>query len=205
MNYKNQLILTGEINDVGDAIMVNVPNSYRRGIELAADVLIAKPLHWEGNLTLSTNKIRNFTEYVDNANAWYDDQEPLQISVNLGETDISFSPDITGASNLNIIPFKRASINLMSKYAGRQYIDNTSSRDRSLDPYFVNDLFMSYTFHSKNFEEIRIKLAVNNLLNEKYETDAWVWRYYLGDRYYEQDGYFPQAGTTILAGISVRL
>ena len=205
MNYKDQLVLTGEINDVGGAIMVNVPNSYHRGIELSMEIILTKFLNWSGNLTLSRNKIKHFTEYVDNANAWFDEEQPLQVSKYLGKTDISFSPEITGASVLSIEPVKKLRISLSGKYVGRQYIDNTSSHDRSLDPYFVNNLFLNYSMKFKSIKEIKFRLLVNNVFNKKYETNAWVWRYYLGNEYYEMDGYFPQAGINIQAGLSLRL
>ncbi len=205
MKYKNQLVLTGEINDVGDAIMVNVPNSYRRGIEATGSFKISSYINWNGNITLSTNKIREFAAYVDNWNYWDDpENQLLQYSENLGETDISFSPGLIAGSQINFMPSHGLSISLMSKYVGKQYIDNTSSEDRSLSPYFVNDLFINYKIGMNFIGEMIFKLAVNNILNEKYETNAWVYRYYFDQVHYSLDGYFPQAGTNVMAGITVK-
>ncbi len=205
MKYKNQLVLTGEINDVGDAIMVNVPNSYRRGIEATGSFKISRFLNWNGNITLSTNKIDDFVAYVDNWNYWDDpENQPLQNSENLGKTDISFSPGIVSGSLINFMPSHGLSISLMSKYVGKQYIDNTSSDERSLSPYFVNDLYVNYKIQLEFFGEINLKLVINNILNEEHETNAWVYRYYYDQVHYTMDGYFPQAGTNLMAGISVK-
>jgi iron complex outermembrane receptor protein len=93
-------------------------------------------------------------------------------------------------------------ISLLSKYVGKQFIDNTSSDRRMLDPYFVNNLQLQYTLHPKFMEEIGINLMLNNFLNEKYETNAWIYRYYTGGTEYKMDGYFPQAGIHFMAGIT---
>lgn len=205
MKYKNQLVLTGEINDVGDAIMVNVPNSYRRGIEATGSFKISRFVNWNGNITLSTNKINDFVAYVDNWNYWDDpENQPLQNSENLGKTDISFSPGIVSGSLINFMPSHGLSISLMSKYVGKQYIDNTSSDERSLSPYFVNDLYVNYKIQLEFFGEINLRLMINNILNEEHETNAWVYRYYYDQVHYTMDGYFPQAGTNLMAGISVK-
>ena len=205
MSYRNQLVLTGEINDVGDAIMVNVPHSYRRGIEVSGTCKISKFLNWYGNVTFSTNKIKDFTEYVDNWNYWDDiENQPLQYSNPLGKTDISFSPGLVTANIFNFMPIQGLSISLLSKYVSKQYIDNTSSDERSLSPYFVNDLYVNYKIHPAFIGEINLKLMINNILNEAYETNAWVYRYYYNNMHYTMDGYFPQAGTNLMAGISVK-
>lgn len=198
MDYKDQLVMTGEISDVGAAIMTNVPGSYRAGIELIAGVQLFDKLKWDVNATYSQNKIKNFTEYVDN---W---DEGGQVKKDLGETDLAFSPDIIAGSRLAFKPVKGLDINLISKYVGRQYIDNTSNTDRSLDPYFVNNLVINYHFKTKYIKEVGIHFMVNNIFNEEYETFAWVYRYYLGGEYWNMDGYFPQAGTNFLGGITLK-
>lgn len=198
MDYKDQLVLTGEINNVGEAIMTNAKDSYRAGVELIAGARIRSNLTWDINLTLSRNKIKDFTTYVDN---W---DEGGQISKNLGTTDISFSPGVITGSHIRYEPVRNLKISLMSKYVGKQYIDNTSSEKRKLDPYFVNNLLVDYTFSLDWFEEVNLSLKVNNMLDEKYETNAWVYRYYYQDEYYKMTGYFPQAGRNYLLGLTVR-
>ena len=195
MSYKDQLVLTGQINDVGAPIMVNVDKSFRTGIELQAGIQIAKSLVWNGNTTFSLNKIKNFTEYVDN---WDTGGQEV---FDLGTTDLAFSPNITGNSQFIYSPGDRFSFSFASLYVSRQYIDNTSSEDRILDAYFVNNLKADYRFTTSLFEEITLHLMVNNLFNEKYESNAWVYSYIYGNQRYKMDGYFPQAGTHFMFGV----
>ncbi len=202
MNYKNQLILTGEINDVGTAIVTNTPHSYRRGIELAVATKLFSFVNWNANLTLSENKINNFTEYVDNWNYWDDPKNnPLQIIHNLGQTNISFSPAIIASNLLTFKITKHIKLDLISKYVGRQYIDNTSSIERSLDPYFINDVFIRTEFSTKYIKRINLSIKINNILNEKYETNAWVYSYYYNNERKEMSGYFPQATRNFLVNL----
>ncbi len=198
MDYRDQLIMTGEINDVGTPIMVNVPHSYRRGIELVWGFKPDDKIQWDANLTLSQNKILNYVDHVDDWDTW-----PQQVVDTLGTTDISFSPSVIGSSLLQLNLTKNLSVVWIAKYVGRQYIDNTSNIERSLDPYFVNDLNIQWTIKKQNLPEINLVLKVNNLLNEKYETFAWVYRYYYGGEEYVMDGYFPQAPRNYL--LSLRL
>ena len=204
MDYKNQLVLTGEINNVGEAIMVNVPSSYRAGAELSAAVeLFRKKLLWNITGTFSRNKIRDFTHYTDLYDA---DWNYLgQQSENLGTTDLSFSPNITAASALTWKPLTGLSVTLNSRYVGRQYIDNTSTVERSLHGYFTNGINAHYTLNPGIFDEIGFTLAVNNLFSVKYESNAWVYPYYLGGVYQEANGYFPQALVNVLFGITVKI
>jgi iron complex outermembrane recepter protein len=198
MNYNNQLVFTGEINDVGAPIMVNVADSYRAGAELQSGVIITRNLQWQGNATFSRNKIENFTEFVDNWDTW--GQEVFY----LGTTDIAFSPNIIANSQLLFEPARNLRLEFISSYVGKQYIDNTSSADRSLDAYFVNNLRAGYTFRSNSFNEIVFRVAVNNLFNEMYESNAWVYSYILGGERYKMDGYYPQAGRHFMLGIDFK-
>ncbi|MCF8232440.1 MAG: TonB-dependent receptor [Bacteroidales bacterium] len=198
MDYQDQLIITGEINNVGEEIMTNVEDSYRAGIELMAGARILPELTWDVNMTFSRNKIKDFTTYVDN---W---DEGGQIKKELGTTDISFSPEIIGGSQISYEPLRNFKISLMSKYVGKQYIDNTSSEKRKLDPYFINHLLIDYSFSIGWFEEANISLKANNLFDEKYETNAWVYRYYYQEEYYKMTGYFPQAGRNYLLGLTLK-
>ena len=205
MDYVNQLILTGEINDVGAPIVTNAPKSFRRGIELIFAAKFLRHVNWNANLTLSQNKIENFTEYVDNWDYWEDpDNNPLQITNNLGETDIAFSPSIIASNTLTFKITKFLNIDLVSKYVGRQYIDNTSSIDRSIDPYFVNNLTLRTNFSVSKIRNIEFSVKINNILNEEYETYAWVYSYYYGGKRYAMDGYFPQAGTNFIANLTIK-
>lgn len=205
MDYNNQLVLTGEVNDVGAAIMTNIKDSYRRGIELIFGLVPAGKIRWDLNMTLSQNKIRNYTSYVDNWDYWSDpENEPYQLVDELGETDLSFSPSFTGGSIICYSPINGLKISLLSKYVGKQFIDNTSSDQRALDPYFVNDLHLQFVLKPSFMKEIGINLMLNNFLNERYESNAWIYRYYEEGAENKLDGYFPQAGIHFMAGLSLK-
>ena len=198
MNYKDQLVLTGEINDVGGVIMLNVDKSYRAGLELQTGWKISRNLQWNANATFSKNKIKDFIEYVDD---WDTGRQQV---FELGTTDLAFSPSFIGNSQILFTPAKNFSISLISNYVGKQYIDNTSNNNRVLDAYFLNNLKVDYNIKTGFFDEIVLHCMVNNLFNEKYESNAWVYSYYLGGERYKQDGYFTQAGTNFLVGIDFK-
>lgn len=198
MEYKNQLVLTGEINNVGAAIMDNVPDSYRAGIELVAGIYPLDKVRWDLNLTLSRNRIRELTDYVDD---W--DTGTKRIT-GLRDTDLSFSPSLVGGSRLVYEPVKGLSIAMLTKYVGEQYIDNTSSDDRILDRYILNDLQLQYILNPSFIKEIGFSLMLNNILNHEYESNAWVYRYIYGGSEYKMDGYFPQAGFNFMAGVALK-
>ena len=197
MHYNNQLILTGQINNVGSPIMTNVDKSYREGIELMAGVKFLKKFNWNVNTTISRNKISNFTEYVED---W--DNGGLRSNA-IGKTDLAFSPQLTASSILSFKPYNQFEISLLSNYVGKQYIDNTANNDRKLKAYFVNNLKIDYTLKQKLFKEVKFNLLVNNIFNELYESNAWVYSYFYNGERNKMDGYFPQAGTNFLFSLSV--
>ncbi len=197
MDYKDQLILTGKINNVGAPVMTNVPRSYRAGIESAALLKVGKNIEFEGNIALSRNKIIDFTEYIDDWDTW------SQVSRYLGETDISFSPSVVSGAVISYLAPKNLKVSLTSKYVGRQYIDNTSSAERSLNPWHFNNLNICYIINEFPFNEIEFKLSVINLFNVQYESNAWVYRYIYGGEEYAMEGYFPQAGRHFMAGVRI--
>ena len=168
MKYRDQLIPTGKINDVGAYTRINIPDSYRAGIELQGSVTLAKWLAFSANLALSRNKVQNFTEYYDD----YDNGG--QKSVYRGSTDIAFSPSVTGGAGISIEPFENARIALLSKYVSRQYLDNTSMKSRSLDPYYVQDARVSYSLPNRLFKSTDLILQVNNVFNKKYEANGYT-------------------------------
>lgn len=198
MSYKNQLVQTGEINDVDSPIMVNVDKSFRSGVELQAGILITEKLRWNGNTTFSINKINNFTEYVDN---W---DTKGQEAFELGTTDLAFSPNIIANSQFVFTPTKGFNLSFVSSYVGKQFIDNTSNKDIILQAYFVNNFKADYKITTNLFEEITLHLMINNLFNEEYESNAWVYSYIYGGERYKMDGYFPQAGTHFMFGVDFK-
>jgi len=201
MNYRNQLILNGRLSEVGEPLTTNIKDSYRTGIELSVGIQPFAWLRWEGNATLSRNKIRNYTEYVDTFDA---DWNGLPQTVNeLGTTDIAFSPN-TIINSLLDFRLKNAFASFSSAYVSRQYLDNSSNHARSLDPYFVNNLRVGYTFYPSFLKELTVDLSINNLFNEQYETNGWVWSYILGGERLQDCGYFTQAGTHFMGRIILK-
>lgn len=199
MLYKNQLILTGQINDVGAYTRVNVPNSYRVGVELQGKAIIASWLNAGANLALSRNKIKHAQEYLDD----YDNGG--QVSITHENADISFSPSVTGAAIINLIPVKNAEISFLSKYVSRQYLDNTMNVKRSLQPFFVQDVRGSYTIKNKLFKELTLVAAVYNVFNKEYEPNGYTFSYIYGGKTTTENFYFPMAGTNFMGGINIKL
>ncbi len=195
MLYKDQLVLTGKINSTGAAILTNVPDSYRSGLETSLFARLHEKVHATIHLSVSRNKIKNFVEYVDNWNYWDDpENEPYQYSFERGTTDISFSPSVVGGAQIDYQAYKRLLISYYSSYVSRQYLDNTSTKSRSLDPYHIGKLLLSADISGKILKDAAIQLSLNNLFNEKYASNGWVYRYIYNDEPGLEDGYFPQAG-----------
>ncbi|PLX13908.1 MAG: TonB-dependent receptor [Marinilabiliales bacterium] len=199
MAYKDQLVLTGKINNVGSAIMQNVDDSYRAGIEIEAGFKVFKFLNWNFNTTLSSNKIKNFTAYIDDYDAW-----PEQKVENHESVDISFSPSVIANNEFQFIPLKNLSISLQSSYVGKQYIDNTSNDNRSIDAYLVNNIRINYGIETNFIKRIDFMLVLNNIFNEKYSSNAWVYRYYYDDTEYDMYGYYPQAEFNFMFGVNLK-
>ncbi|MDR0681185.1 MAG: TonB-dependent receptor [Dysgonamonadaceae bacterium] len=186
MQYKNQLVLNGKVSDIGEPLTSNVLNSYRAGVEMIFGVRITDGLKWNGNLTLSRNKIKDYTEYVNNEAEY------------LGTTSIAFSPDII-ANSLFAWNYRSFSAGLQSSYVGKQYLDNSGSNDRKINPYFVNNLRLGYIIPLKGIKSFQLNLLVNNLFDAQYETNGYVfgsWYEGSGDNRQRKDDlyYFPQAG-----------
>lgn len=207
MKYKDQLILTGETNDIGEPLADNVPDSYRMGMEFLLGAKITSWLRWDGNATLSENKIKNYTEYLDNYDA---DWNPMysQTAHYVGETTIAFSPSFIGNSMFTL-NFKNWDVALQSSYVSKQYLLNSEQEDCKLDAYFVSNLRLGYTFSLPICKSVHVGLSVNNLFNETYENNGWGYSSYVvnsngSKERYNDAGYFPQAGTNILAGITLK-
>ncbi|MDS1031070.1 TonB-dependent receptor [Porphyromonadaceae sp. NP-X] len=203
MKYKNQLILTGKISEIGEFLTSNIPDSYRAGAELTAGWKISDHLKWDGNCTFSRNKIKNFTEQDIDV---YDENWNYIGTCNneLGTTDIAYSPNVI-ANSIFSFNVKRFEAAFHSNYVSRQYIDNTSDLQRSIDPYFVQNLNLKYTLQLSHIKTIEFLLQINNLFNEKYETNGYTWySCYVGDERYNELRYFPQAGTNFLTSVRLK-
>jgi iron complex outermembrane recepter protein len=202
MSYKDQLVLTGKLNDVGASVRTNVDKSYRTGIEIESSLKVSKNFQWNANLTLSQNKISEFTEVLYD---YGDDFDEFNVIENIyKKTDISFSPNIIAGSQLVWTPFTGAQVALLTKYVGKQYLDNTSNDDRSIDPYLTNDVRLSYNWRPSFMEEISIGFLVNNILNEEYEANGYTWGYLAGSTVYRENYFYPQAGTNFMAMLTLR-
>ncbi|MGD8427076.1 MAG: TonB-dependent receptor [Balneolaceae bacterium] len=198
MDYQNQLILTGEINDVGAYIRQNVSDSYRAGVELQAGIQVLPKLKWSGNATFSRNKIENYTNYLDD----YD--TGTQKATAYKNTDISFSPRFIAHSSWQF-GVDGFSAWLNTKYVSRQYMDNTQTVSRSLDPYLVNDLRLSYNWTDAPVaQRIEAALQVNNLFNETYESNGYTYGYIFGGNWQFYNYYYPQAGRNFLLQLSFK-
>ena len=199
MHYKDQLVLTGKINDVGAYTRTNVPKSYRAGIEIEESWLISKKWESNGTVTFSKNKIEHFTEYFDD----YDNGG--QASINHHNTDITLSPNLTGTHNLVYKLNERTNITWTSRYVSKQYLDNTQNESRTLDAYFLNDLNLSYKLIDKKKWKALFQFYAINVLDEKYEPNGYTYSYIYGGTTTTSNNFFPMAGRNYFASIKFEL
>ena len=182
MNYVNQLVLNGQINNVGEFIRVNSGQSYRMGIELGAIAKLSEKLNASGNLTLSKNQNKDFKNETSSG---------IEM---LGNTPISFSPEVVGNVLVNFIPASNFSLGIQNQYVGSQFLDNTNNPELKLADYFLTDFNAKYTLNLKK-TEIDFKFLLNNIFNKKYVNNGYV---------YEGPVYFSQAGTNFMFGMSIK-
>lgn len=198
MFYKDQLVLTGKVNDVGEYIRQNVKDSYRYGLELDGKLQINSALSWGLTAALSSNKIKNFTEFIDD----YDNGGQLVSEHN--DVEQAFSPKFVGSSELSFHPFKKAEIALLSKYVSDQYLDNTSNSERKLDAFFVNDLRLAYNTSFKGLKNIGLTFLLNNVFSELYEANGYTFSYLYGGAFTTENFYYPQAPRNFLLSLSLK-
>jgi len=206
MFYKDQLILTGEINDVGSVLRENVPNSYRVGLELDGSWRISTKFLWNATAAFSRNKIKDYKEYLSLLDKKWDPIDAPQVVNTYKSTTISFSPSTVLSSEFQYAIIEPLRISLISKYVSRQYLDNTQAKERSINPFFVNNVRFIYNFTAFGIQNIDLNLAVNNIFNEKYETNGYTYGgvdAVTGTRLYGNN-YYPQATTNFLLGLNIR-
>ena len=198
MKYKDQLVLTGELNDVGAPVRANSGDSYRLGLEVDATLKLTDKWFLQPNVTVSQNKNQNFVFQRDG------------VLENLGTTNIAFSPDLIAANRLVYMPIKNFQVSFLSKFVGEQYMGNIDAESSKLDSYFVNDLNASYEIITKKvFKSIRIDALVNNIFNLEYESNGYFYTY--DDDFsnpgavttIEGAGFYPQAGINFLLGLTL--
>jgi len=200
MDYQNQLVLTGGIDDVGSFIRENSGNSYRLGLEIDAVIRLSEKIFVRPNLALSRNKN---VDFVSNWNGEL---------VDFGDTDISFSPSIVGGNRITYLPINGLELSLLSKYVGEQYMSNIEAESSKLDAYFVNDFNVQYTWRTAPlFKEVVFTGLVNNIFGEKYVSNGFYYTFNVenpdtptGTQTLDGAGYYPQATTNFLAGITLK-
>lgn len=193
MYYKDQLVLAGKINDVGAYNRINIPKSYRAGIETAFGFKLTEEFIWSGSLAWSTNKIVAFTEYLDD---WTNGGE--QVKIEHRNTDLAFSPTWVGSSDLGYVPFKGFMAHWTVPFMSRQYLDNTSNLAQSLDPCVVHNLSIQYEIPEKirknHFKKLLISCAVNNLLDRAYAPNGYTFSALIDGNREVFNYVYPQAG-----------
>lgn len=203
MSYKNQLVLTGEMNEIGEAVAANVPDSYRMGIELMAGLKLDCGFQWDINATLSRNRVQNFAETLYE----WEDQTTEAWKIERGNTPVSFSPDFI-LNNHFSYTYKGLQASLQSQYVSKQYMTNAKHDDQMLDSYFVSNLNLAYTFALPHTKSVTVGCSIYNLFNEEYENNGFAGSgYSLNDagkkERYSYATYAAQAGTNVLAHISL--
>jgi iron complex outermembrane receptor protein len=198
MDYTNQLVLTGAIDEVGAPIRTNSGSSYRMGVELDLGWTISDQWQWQSNLSLSKNKNRDF---------FFERDDELQA---LGDTNLSFSPNVVGGSQMSYSPTKDFTVSLFSKYVGEQYLGNIDSALSKLASYSTQDVNLQYTITTSWCESLQLQLLLNNILDDEYTSNGYFYTY--DDDWtnpgmittIEGVGYYPQAGFHFMAGMSIR-
>ncbi|SKB47439.1 iron complex outermembrane recepter protein [Salegentibacter holothuriorum] len=200
MDYQNQLVLTGGIDDVGAFIRENSGNSYRLGLEIDAVIRLSEKVVLRPNLALSQNKNTDFVS------TWNGEL------VDFGNTDISFSPSIVGGNRISYLPVNGLELSLLSKYVGEQYMSNIEAKTSKLDAYFVNDFNIQYTWRNAPlFKEVVFTGLVNNIFGEEYVSNGYYYTFNVenpdnstGVQTLDGAGYYPQATTNFLGGITLK-
>lgn len=222
MDYKNQLVLNGQLNEIGEAVAENVKDSYRMGIELMAGARITNWLCWDTNATWSRNRIKNYTEYLSDVNEDWKDMYSENWGISqttryIGTTPISFSPDFM-ANSLISLDYKGFNASLQTQYVSKQYLNNAHQEDCTLDAYCVSNLNLGYTFKLKGLKSVNVGVTIYNLFDETYESNGYA----SGSAVYEGHGknqikdkdskllytsnyaaYYPNAGINALAHITL--
>ncbi len=197
MRYINQLVLNGKINDVGAYTRTNIANSYRTGIEIEANFQLADWLKVDNNVALSSNKIMNYTDFYDDYDTY------TQKSTSYKKSDLAYSPNLVVGSTISARIIRNLETKIISKYVGLQYLDNTSRKDRSLDPFFVQDLQLNYQFKMKDVKTIEMILQINNFWNRLYAPNGYTYSYIYNGEVSRNNYYYPMAGLNFMFGLNL--
>jgi len=199
MHYLDQLVLTGKINDVGAYTRINVPKSYRAGFELEGALKINEQFSTNGNITISKNKINQFTEYIDN----YDTYN--QKSIEHSNTDIALSPNTIVSHSFNFLPNQKWQFTFTTKYVSKEYLDNTQNENRILKPYLINDINLIWKFASKKRWDANLQFYVINLIDKLYEPNGYTFSYISGGVTNTSNNYYPMSGRNFWLSLKIDL
>ena len=203
MNYRDQLIPTGRLNDVGESIRENCANSFRLGVEWSSLWAVTNRFNIAANVALSANKIKEYTEvlydYDANTYAVID-----TIDQKFQRTNIAYSPNVILGAALTYRLTNHIGLSLQNKYVGKQYLDNTSSTDKMIKAFLVNDLVLNYQKPLRNRTTLAIDFKVANLLNRKYVANGYTYSYLVGGEKTTAVYYYPQATRSFLLALSIK-
>jgi iron complex outermembrane receptor protein len=199
MNYKDQLVLTGKINDVGAYTRTNVPKSYRAGLELQVKYAFNKKYNTSYSITFSQNKIEEFTEYIDD----YD--QSTQVAIQHKNTNIALSPSLIMNRTFNWKPNDKLSFFWTTKYTSKQFLDNTQNKDRQLDAFFINDINAHWTILNKTKFTMLLQVYANNVLDVKYAPNGYTYSYIYDRTLTTSNNYYPMAGRNYWVSLKIDL
>ena len=199
MLYKDELVLTGKINDVGEYTRTNTPRSWRLGLELQGSIKPASWLQISGNMTISQNKISNYTSYVDD----YDNGE--QLATTYPKTDMALSPNFIAAGAISFYPLPVLELSLPAKFVGNSYLDNTQSKEKMITNYYIQQVRLIYSPKVKSLEQLNFAFYLNNVFNKKYEATGYTYGWYSEGTTVNENFLFPQAGTNFIFSINIRI
>ena len=199
MDYKDQLVLTGKINDVGAYTRINVPKSYRTGLELQVKYAFNKKYNTSYSITFSQNKIEEFTEYIDD----YD--QFTQVAIPHKKTNIALSPSLTTNRTFNWKPNDKLSFFWTSKYTSKQFLDNTQNKDRILDAFFINDINAHWTILNKTKFSMLLQFYANNVLDVQYAPNGYTFSYIYDRTLTTSNNFYPMAGRNYWISLKIDL
>lgn len=228
MAYQDQLVVTGELNDVGELVRTNVAESFRLGLELQGGYRVSDDFTIGGNLALSRNRVKAYTEFLDS----YDENFGWlgQDAVEREDTPLAFSPSVVGALDLNYrmvnTRLHNLEAGLQTKYVGERFVDNSGTEGAALEAYNYTDLRLSYSFDfgarrdvalpespmnpgadrtmpAKRGPKLRLTLLVRNLTDQLYVSNGWSYRYNFAGEETLLKGMYPQAGRNVLVGLGL--
>lgn len=199
MSYKNQLILTGQLNDVGASLRTNVPESYRRGLELLGKIEMIKKLWLEGNVSFSDNKIKKYTD------VYYDYFDYSEIKTDYTNTPIAYSPNVIIFGSITDKHIQNTQLTLSYKYVGKQYLDNTGDNNKIIKPFGLVDFVAEKQLKVKGVNSLSFKLMINNLLGIKYSNNGYTFKYAYSGSLVEERFFYPQALRNLLIGLELKL